>query len=148
MKIKTWITLPAILFASSFTFAQDYQAKQANEAIMVCQYKAAIDLDDGVSDVRTLSPIIADWCKKESDQFYRIIQRGINGPFDERAARQANREKDLENDKVFMTQLVTSFAESKKRAHQATTQFSQRTKDRLIRLWNRRSFDSTTTFGS
>ncbi|BCB07068.1 hypothetical protein HHSLTHF2_09580 [Vreelandella venusta] len=84
------------VIASSQVFAQDLQAKKANEDIMVCMYKAAIDLDDGVSGVNSLAPIIADWCKKESDRFYQIMRRGINGPIDERVARQAIREKDLE----------------------------------------------------
>jgi len=81
---------------STQAVAEDLQAKKANEDIMLCMYKAAIDLDDGVSDVSSLSPIIADWCKKESDRFYQIMRNGVNGPIDERVARQAIREKDLE----------------------------------------------------
>jgi hypothetical protein len=81
---------------SSYAVAEDLEAKEANEEIMVCQYKAAIKFDDGVSDVRTLAPIIADWCQKESDRFYHITRGRINGPVDERVARQAIREKDLQ----------------------------------------------------
>ncbi|WP_462167602.1 hypothetical protein [Pseudoalteromonas sp. GB43] len=91
-------TAPLMLAAivSSYASAEDLQAKKANEDIMVCMYKAAIDLDDGVSDVSSLTPIIADWCKKESDRFYQITRSRIDGPIDKRRVQQAIREKDLE----------------------------------------------------
>lgn len=96
MILKYSIALIFAVVVSSEALAEGLQAKKANEDIMVCMYKAAIDLDDGVSDVNSLAPIIADWCKKESDRFYQIMRSRINGPLDERVARQAIREKDLE----------------------------------------------------
>ena len=95
----TWKYTASLIFgvmASNYVFAQDLQVKKANEDVMVCMYKAAIDLGDGVSGVNSLSPIIADWCKKESDRFYQVMRHGINGPIDEMVVRQAIREKDLE----------------------------------------------------
>lgn len=53
----------------------------------------------------------------------------------------ANREQDLEIDKSFTTQLITCFAESKKRGDQTLTQISQDTKARLLRLWRRGSLN-------
>ncbi|MOA13446.1 hypothetical protein D3C78_1334990 [compost metagenome] len=96
MKIKILVPSTLMLMISSYVVAEDLEAKKANEDIMVCQYKAAIDLDDSVSDARTLASIIADWCQEESDRFYLITQSRINGPIDERVARQAIREKDLQ----------------------------------------------------
>jgi hypothetical protein len=54
----------------------------------------------------------------------------------------ANREQDLRIDKSFTTQLINSFAESKKRGYNKLAQVSKDTKTRLLRLWHRRSFDS------
>lgn len=96
MNFKYWAPLIFTCVISSQAGAEDLQTKKANEDIMVCQYKASIELDDGVSDVNTLAPIIADWCQKESDRFYQITQSRINGPIDEKVARQAIREKDLQ----------------------------------------------------
>lgn len=96
MNFKYWTPLIFTCMISSQAGAEDLQAKKANEDIMVCQYKAAIEFDDGVSDIKTLVPIIADWCKNESDRFYQITRSRINGPIDERVARQAIREKDLQ----------------------------------------------------
>ena len=70
-------------------------ARAANTDIMTCQFKAAMELDDGVSSVNALAPVIADWCQAESDRFYRITRGQINGPIDEQAARKAVREMDL-----------------------------------------------------
>lgn len=53
-----------------------------------------------------------------------------------------NRKKDLEIDKYFILQLITSFAESKKRGHQKLADISKRTKDRILRFWNRRTLDT------
>ena len=96
MNFKYWVPLILTCVISNQAGAEDLQARKANEDIMVCQYKASIELDDGVSDVNTLAPIIADWCQKESDRFYQITRSRINGPIDEKVARQAIREKDLQ----------------------------------------------------
>ena len=94
LKYSTALIFAAV--ASSQAVAEDLELKEANKNIMICMYKAAVDLDDGVSGLNSLAPIIADWCKKESHLFFEIIRIGDNGSFDERAVRQANREKDLE----------------------------------------------------
>ena len=96
MKLKFLISMICVSAMPSYGAEENLQAKKANEDIMVCQYKAAIELDDGVSDLNSLAPIIADWCKSESDRFYQILRRSIRGPIDETATRQANREKDLQ----------------------------------------------------
>ena len=64
------------MFAAPWaTWAQSSdQARAANTDIMTCQFKAAMELDDGVSSVNTLAPVIADWCQAESDRFFRIIR--------------------------------------------------------------------------
>ena len=76
--------------------ADDLEAKQANQDIMVCQYKAAVELDDGISDITALAPVIAEWCQKESDRFFQITRSRIDGRIDEKVARRAIREKDLQ----------------------------------------------------
>ena len=63
---------------------------------MICYYKATLQFDDGHSDVSSLTPIVADWCQKESDRFSRIIRSRIDGPVDEQKVRQFSREKDLQ----------------------------------------------------
>lgn len=55
-----------------------------------------------------------------------------------------NREKDLKLDKYLTTQLVTSFAESKKRGHKTLSQISQKTKNRLLRFRDWGSLNSST----
>ena len=96
MNLKYWAPLIFTSLISSHAVAENFQTKKANEDIMVCQYKAAIELDDGIFGVNTLAPIIADWCKAESYRFYQIMRSGTNGPINERVARQAIRKKDLE----------------------------------------------------
>lgn len=56
------------------------------------------------------------------------------------------RDKDLAIDKYFTNQLITTFAESKKRGYQAFAEISQETKNRLLRLWDRRTFDFESMF--
>lgn len=54
------------------------------------------------------------------------------------------RESDLKLDAYITTQLITSFAESKKCGHKTFSEISQETKARLLRFWNRRSLNSST----
>lgn len=54
------------------------------------------------------------------------------------------RESDLKLDTYLTTQLITSFAESKKRGHKTLSEISQETKARLLRFWNRGSVDPST----
>ncbi len=89
------ILLGLAIFSAPWAQGSDH-ARAANTDIMTCQYKAAVELDDGVSSVDALAPVIADWCQAESDRFYWIIRGQINGPIDERATRKATREKDLQ----------------------------------------------------
>jgi hypothetical protein len=87
----------ATLVAPWAVWAQNTEhADAANKDIMTCQFKAAVKLDDGVSSVNELAPVIADWCQAESDRFYQILRGQINGPIDERVVRKAAREKDLQ----------------------------------------------------
>lgn len=109
-----------ILSASLGVFASDYApADAANTEIMACQYKAAMQFDDATSSVNSLAPIIADWCQKESDQFYRIMRSQVNGPIDERAARQAIREKDLQ---MASRVLLTKRANDRKNAQNTSNE--------------------------
>jgi hypothetical protein len=71
------------------------QERAADTDIMTCQFKAAMELDDGVSGVNALAPVIADLCQAESDRLYRIMRGRFNGPIDEQAVKTAVREKDL-----------------------------------------------------
>lgn len=96
MIIKCSAALIITVLVSSQVFAQDLQAKKANEDIMLCMYKAAINIDDRVSDVKSIAPYIVNICQNESDRFYEILRGRVNGPVDESRARHANREKDLE----------------------------------------------------
>jgi hypothetical protein len=96
MKIIIFLGI-TILSASWGVVASDFDpADAANREIMACQFKAATQFDDGISGVNALATIVADWCQKESDQFYRIMRSRVNGPIDERAIRQALRDKDLQ----------------------------------------------------
>lgn len=58
------------------------------------------------------------------------------------------REKDLEFDKYFTNQLITTFAESKKHGCKTLSEMSEYTKTRLLRLWNRGNFDFKSMFES
>ena len=87
----------AMLSTSWGVAANDFDpADAANKEIMACQFGAATQFDDGISSVNALAPIVADWCQKESDHFYRIMRSDFKGPIDERAIRQALRDKDLQ----------------------------------------------------
>lgn len=97
MKLKLLAPMAFLLVISSHAVAEDLEIRKANQDMMLCQYKVALKLDDGVSDLNTLAPIIADWCKNESDRFDQIIRSRINGPLDEGVARQHMREHELHN---------------------------------------------------
>lgn len=94
MKLATCSILAfGLLVFSCNVKAGDLEAKQANQDIMAYQYKAVVELGHGVSAISAFTPVISEWCQKESDRFFQIRSR-IDGPIDEKVARRATREKD------------------------------------------------------
>jgi hypothetical protein len=82
-----------------------------NKEILLCMYKAALQLDDGVSDVASIAPAIVDSCKRESMRLDQHIRSQVNGPVDEVVIAAAWRKFEL--DKARMV-LLAKRAEDRK----------------------------------
>ncbi len=96
MRTKILVPLILICVTSGHVAADDSHANKAYEDIMVCQYKAAIELDDGISGVESIVPAVANSCQNETNRFYHALRSSINGPIDEAAVQRATREKALQ----------------------------------------------------
>lgn len=95
------------MIAAKFFFpglAMADEAQEANQEIILCMYKAALQFDDGVSDVSSIAPAVADSCVDQSNRFYQILRRGISGPVDEDKIRAATRQRDLDKARMVTLQ--------------------------------------------
>jgi len=102
----------ASIFATEFAMADE--AQDANQEVILCMYKAALQFDDSVSDVSSIAPAVADSCKEQSNRFYQILRRGVSGPVDEEKIRNAIRQRDLDTARMVILQKRADDRKSRK----------------------------------
>lgn len=95
-KISTIILLAS---ASLNLFAQDFSSeserKEANQIVLRCIYKYAVQLDDGFTNVETVARAAANSCRRESNNFVDVLIRGVY-PIDRQRIAKASFDKDIE----------------------------------------------------
>ena len=91
----------ALVFALTPPAMAD-ELSDMNQEVLLCLYKASLQLDDGVSDVASIVPAVADWCKKESTRFYQMTRARVSGPVDENEIAALRRSHELDQARIML----------------------------------------------
>ncbi|QYG00145.1 hypothetical protein [Massilia sp. NP310] len=90
------LTVTLGLGLALITPAMADELSDVNQQVILCLYKASLQLDDRVSDVASIAPAVAGSCRQESARFYQLVRNRVPGPVDENeiAAYRRNHELD------------------------------------------------------